>query len=84
MQSLWRPPAQAIHLINSDLGAVWLADPRPECFADTALDVVFSQGMYEPAYVAWGFVLCCGFFALRANTASARFFATVRCAQRLG
>ena len=76
--------AHGIDFIHSDLDAVWLADPWPECFADPALDVVFSQGTYHPeqAHAAWGFVLCCGLFALRANAASVRFLAAVQARAR--
>jgi hypothetical protein len=76
--------AQGIDFIHSDLDAVWLADPQPECFADPALDVIFSQGTYHPeqAHGAWGFVLCCGLFALRAGPASVRFLAAVQARAR--
>jgi hypothetical protein len=72
--------SRGIDFVHSDLDAVWLADPRRACFADPALDLVFSQGTYHPeqAYAAWGFVLCCGFFAVRAGPATIRFFAAVR------
>lgn len=72
--------ASGIDFIHSDLDAVWLADARAECFADPTLDLVFSQGTFLPAraHAAWGFVLCCGLFAVRAGPAAARFFAAVR------
>jgi hypothetical protein len=72
--------AAGIDFIHSDLDAVWLADARPACFADPALDLVFSQGTFLPAeaHAAWGFVLCCGLFAVRAGPAAARFLAAVR------
>ena len=66
-----------IDFVHSDLDAVWLEDSRSECFADPAMDLVFSQGTYHPqqAFLAWGFVLCCGLFAVRARPATARFLA---------
>jgi len=68
---------EGIDFVHSDLDAVWLGDPRAECFADPALDLVFSQGTFYPdqAHAAWGFVLCCGLFAARGRSAAARFFA---------
>ena len=77
--------AQGIDFVHSDLDAVWLADPRPECFADPTLDVIFSQGTYHPeqAHAAWGFVLCCGFFALRADAASVNFLSAVQTRTRI-
>jgi Nucleotide-diphospho-sugar transferase len=71
---------QGVDFIHSDADAVWLKDPRPLCFADGDFDLVFSQGTNYPAAVwqIWGFVLCCGLFAVRANPATAAFFAQVR------
>ena len=65
--------------ISSDVDAVWLSDPRPLCFGAPRRDVLFSQGTYhpKPAYNAWGFVLCAGFFAVRGGPASAHFLNTV-------
>jgi hypothetical protein len=70
---------QGIDFIHSDVDAVWLKDPRPLCFADGHFDLVFSQGTNYPAAVwqLWGFVLCCGLFAVRASPATAAFFAQV-------
>jgi Nucleotide-diphospho-sugar transferase len=69
-----------VDFIHSDADAVWLRDPRPLCFADGGFDLVFSQGINYPAetWRSWGFVLCCGLFAVRANPATAAFFAAVR------
>ena len=66
--------------IHSDADAVWLRDPRPFCFADGSLDLVFSQGTNYPAEIwrRWGFVLCCGLFAVRANPNTAAFFTALR------
>ena len=43
-------------------------------------EAVFSQGTFHPeqAHAAWGFVLCCGLFALRGGAASAHFLEAVR------
>ena len=72
--------ARGIDFVHADVDAVWLADPRPACFADPGLDLVFSQGTYhpEPAFAAWGFVLCCGYFAVRASPGTAQFFHAVQ------
>lgn len=71
--------AAGVDFIHADLDAVWLADPRPHCFAEPGLDMVFSQGLCFPlaVHAAWGFVLCCGLFAMRGNAACARFLAHV-------
>ena len=68
-----------IDFIHSDIDAVWLKDPRPLCFADAGLDLVFSQGTNFPEEVwrRWGFVLCCGLFAAKARNAVADFFAAI-------
>jgi hypothetical protein len=73
---------RGIDFLHSDLDAVWLRDPRPLCFADAGLDIVFSQGTNYPAAIwrLWGFVLCCGLFAVRATPAAADFFSAVRVA----
>lgn len=66
--------------IHSDVDAVWLKDARPLCFADGGFDLVFSQGTNYPAEIwrRWGFVLCCGLFAVRANANTAAFFSSLR------
>jgi hypothetical protein len=73
---------RGIDFLHSDVDAVWLGDPRPLCFADACLDIVFSQGTNYPAAIwrLWGFVLCCGLFAVRAGPAAADFFSAVRVA----
>jgi Nucleotide-diphospho-sugar transferase len=69
-----------IDFVHSDVDAVWLRDPRPTCFADPNLDLIFSQGTTHPdqAYRAWDLVLCCGFFAVRSGPSVAQFFEVVR------
>jgi len=69
-----------VDFIHSDADAVWRHDPRPLCFADGGFDLIFSQGINYPAetWRDWGFVLCCGLFAVRANPATAAFFKAVR------
>ncbi len=71
---------RGVDFIHSDVDAVWLRDPRPFCRADPGFDLVFSQGINYPPEVwrAWGFVLCCGLFAVKASPATARFFSEVR------
>lgn len=71
---------RGVDFIHSDIDAVWLRDPRPFCRAEPGFDLIFSQGINYPPEVwhAWGFVLCCGLFAVKASPATARFFAEVR------
>jgi len=72
--------AGGVDFIHSDVDAVWLKDPRPLCFADGGFDLIFSQGTNYPPEIwrRWGFVLCCGLFAVRANPNTAAFFAKLR------
>ncbi len=72
--------AHGVDFIHSDVDAVWLRDPRPLCFAEGEFDLVFSQGGAYPEEIwrRWGFVLCCGLFAARANAITAALFAKVR------
>jgi hypothetical protein len=71
---------EGIDFIHSDVDAVWLGDPRPFCFADGSRDLVFSPGTTYPTEVwrHWGFVLCCGLFAVKGGAAAAAFFAGAR------
>ena len=72
-----------VDFFHSDADAFWRHDPRDYCRGLPA-DLVFSQGTIHPrvAVRAWGFVLCCGFFSVRANQATASFLESVnqRCA----
>jgi len=70
---------RGVDFVHSDVDAVWLKDPRLFCFADEGLDLVFSQGTNYPGAVwqIWGFVLCCGLFAVRANARTAAFFSKI-------
>lgn len=72
--------ARGVDFIHSDVDAVWLRDPRPICFADGGADLMFSQGGAYPEEIwrRWGFVLCCGLFAARANAKTAALFTKVR------
>jgi hypothetical protein len=67
------------NFIHSDVDAVWLADPRQFC-CDLKVDLAISSGTIWPseALDQWGFVLCCGFFCVRATPEMARFFAEIR------
>jgi len=67
-----------VDFYHSDADAFWRRDPRDYCRALSA-DLVFSQGTIWPraAVRAWGFVLCCGFFSVRANEATAHFLEKV-------
>lgn len=57
-----------INFIHSDADAIWLRDPLREYFTKTS-DFVFSQGTIYPYAIKqqWGFVLCCGLFAVYSN-----------------
>ena len=68
--------ASGIDFVHSDADAIWHRDVQPSLLAD-GQDLVFSQGTILPrdALDRWGFVLCCGLFAVRASPASARFLA---------
>lgn len=54
-------------VVHSDVDAIWLRDPLPH-LRDDGEDMVFSQGTLWPpeSHRRRGFVLCCGFFLLRA------------------
>lgn len=67
-----------IDAFYSDADAFWLKDPREYCRHCPA-DLVFSQGtvLPEEACRAWGFVLCTGFFHVRASEQAAEFFGSV-------
>ena len=68
-----------VDFIHSDADAIWLLSPYDRIFA-AGVDLVFSQGTRWPPDIVerWGFVLCCGLFAARANAGTAAFFDTVR------
>ena len=68
-----------VSFIHSDVDAIWLDDPRQFCF-DLGADLAISSGTIWPpeAVDLWGFVLCCGFFCVRARPEMVRFFADVR------
>ncbi|HYF09123.1 MAG TPA: putative nucleotide-diphospho-sugar transferase [Acetobacteraceae bacterium] len=79
-QDLWVRRAQlfaslaaaGVSFIHSDADAVWHRDVQGGLLAG-GHDLVFSQGTFLPAAAVerWGFVLCCGLFAVRAGPASA-------------
>jgi hypothetical protein len=65
-----------IDFIHSDADAVWLRDPVERYYTRHGdIDVVASQGTVWPPDVfrQWQFVLCCGFFVMRANNRTASF-----------
>lgn len=66
-----------IDFIHSDVDALWLRDPRQAYLADSDADLIASQGTVWPADVhrQFGFVLCCGLFALRSSAASRQLLA---------
>lgn len=67
-----------IDFVHSDADAVWLRRPFAALYGQ-GVDIAFSQGTIWPPDVLahWGFVLCCGLFAVRAGPAAASFFAAV-------
>jgi hypothetical protein len=67
-----------VDFIHSDADAIWLKSPVHEIF-DLPADLVFSQGTIWPHDIvdSWGFVVCCGLFGVRGNTATANFFSAV-------
>jgi len=64
--------AAGIDFIHSDVDAIWLRDPRETYFGNGDVDLIASQGTTWPVDVhqQFGFVLCCGLFALRSSAAS--------------
>jgi hypothetical protein len=69
--------AAGIDFIHSDVDAVWLRDPRNTYFGSGDADLIASQGTVWPRDVhqRFGFVLCCGLFALRSSAASRQLLA---------
>lgn len=65
-----------IDFIHSDIDAIWLNNPKEFCFDETS-DIIFSQGTIWPpeALKRRGFVLCCGFFSVKASAKTRLFFA---------
>jgi hypothetical protein len=66
-----------VHVVQSDVDAIWLRDPIPAFFADQHCDLLCSQGTLHPGETAelWGFVLCTGLMSMRPSPATVRFFA---------
>ncbi|WP_422040710.1 putative nucleotide-diphospho-sugar transferase [Roseibium sp.] len=66
---------QGQNVIFSDADAIWLKNPFPE-LPSTAFDLAFQPGSFPKGNKeAWGFAICTGFFALRANDATRRLCA---------
>jgi len=83
LQTLWKLRIQlfrtlvdsGIDFIHSDADAIWLRDPIERYYTEQkGIDLIASQGTIWPPDVfnQWNFVLCCGFFVLRANKRTAR------------
>ncbi len=81
-QALWKLRIQlfralvdsGIDFIHSDADAVWLRDPIERYYTEQkGVDLIASQGTIWPpdVFKQWNFVLCCGFFVLRANKRTA-------------
>jgi hypothetical protein len=66
-------------IVHTDIDAFWLESPWQllDGFDD---DLIISRERGIPYHLArrWGFVLCCGFYRLRATNASRAFLATWR------
>ncbi len=59
-----------VDFVHSDVDAVWLKNPIRKYYTDIDdIDLIVSQGTIWPprAFNKWQFVLCCGFFLMRAN-----------------
>ena len=65
-----------IHVLHSDADAVWFKNPLNGYIHNGNFDMIFSQGTIWPReiYHKWGFVLCCGLFYVKSNTATLKFF----------
>ena len=66
--------------VHSDIDAIWLRNALLEGAAATRQeDLVFSQGTVWPpdVHAVWGFVLCCGWFRVRASSATRDYFASL-------
>lgn len=80
--SLWQKRVQIFSeltlagqdFVHTDVDALWLENPLT-VVSQLDADLAFSQGTIHPSDVLskWGFVLCCGFFAVKAGDASLRF-----------
>lgn len=52
-----------ITVLNSDIDAFWIRDPRPYLAAcDSDLTIQIEYGVPGDVRDDWGFVMCCGFF----------------------
>ena len=64
-----------VDFIHSDVDAVWLKNPLDRYYwQQPTFDIVVSQGTVWPpdVFERWQFVLCCGFFVMRANERTRR------------
>lgn len=70
--------AAGVNFVHSDIDAIWIQNPVPYCKSFSA-DLVFSPGTIWPPDVVkeWGFVVCCGFFFVRATEEASVFFQRV-------
>ena len=70
--------AAGVDFVHSDIDGIWRQDPIPYCRSFSA-DIAFSPGTIWPPDVVqeWGFVVCCGFFFVRATSAASAFFQKV-------
>ncbi len=67
-----------INVVHSDADAVWLHNPF-SYFGDWDDDIIFSQGTMQPNEIhkIRGFVLCCGFFAIKSNDRTQHLFSII-------
>ena len=64
-----------VHIVQSDVDALWIRNPIPTLFADQQFDILCSQGTLHPSDTAalWGFVLCTGLMSMRPSASTVRF-----------
>lgn len=87
LESLWVHRLQVIqeilnvgfNVLHSDADAVWLKNPLEKYIYNQPYDLIFSQGSFWPldVYKSWGFVLCCGFFFMSANSVILQWIETL-------
>ncbi len=65
-----------IDFLHSDIDATWIKDPIERFIDRSDSSIIFSQGTVFPkeALSIWGFVLCCGFFAIKSNKFTKELF----------
>jgi hypothetical protein len=64
-----------VHVVQSDVDAIWLRDPTEPFFRRQRPDLLCTQGTFHPGDIAalWGFVLCTGLMSIRPTHPARRF-----------